>query len=60
MCINKQDSKKFWIKQVFQNASITQPTKYARMCLDRVLDFEYGRVLNMQESHRVLNMPQYG
>ena len=35
MCINKQDSEKFWIKQVFQNASITQPTEYARMCLDR-------------------------
>ena len=23
-------------------------------------DSEYGRVLNMQELHRVLNMPQYG
>ena len=29
---------KFLIKQVFQNASVTQPTEYARICLDRVLN----------------------
>ena len=72
MCVNRHDSEKcleflnaeilnmakFWIKQVFQNASVTQPTEYARICLDRVLDLEYGRVPDMQELHRVLNMPQ--
>ena len=47
----------------------SQRSEYARICLDRVLNIsqvliwqycEYGRVLNMQELHKVLNMPQYG
>ena len=36
---------KFWIKKVFQNASVTQPTEYARICLDRVPNIYW--VLNM-------------
>ena len=36
---------KFWIKLVFQNPSVTQPTEYARICLDRVLNISW--VLNM-------------
>ena len=59
-----------------QYASVTQHSEYARVCLDRVLNInwvlymlgyklgsiyaEYCRVLNMQELHRLLNMPQYG
>ena len=54
-----------------QYASVTQRSEYVRMCLDRVSseyilsskyaqDSEYGRVLKMQELHRVLNMPEYG
>ena len=50
-------------------ALYTQHSECARICLGRILNiswvlicqvFECGRVLNMQESHRVLNMPQYG
>ena len=56
------------LKQVFQDASVTQPTEYARKCLDRVLNISWvlnmpgfwiWKVLNMQELHRVLNKPQY-
>ena len=36
---------KFWIKQVFQNASVAQPTEYTRICLDGVLNMSW--VLNM-------------
>ena len=61
----------FQIWQGFQYASVTKHSENARICLDRVLniswvldarikDSEYGRVLNMQELHRVLDMSQYG
>ena len=82
-CLYKQDSEfasgpkyaqilnmvKFWIWQGFQYVRVTQRSKYARICLDRVLNIssvlimtgfwiwqnsEYGRV------KRVLNMPQCG
>ena len=70
MCLYKQDSEyvsdpkyaeilnmaKFWIWQDFQIASVTQRSECARICLDS----DYGRILNMQDLHRVLNMPQYG
>ena len=29
---------KFWIEQLFQNAIVTQPTEYARICLERILN----------------------
>ena len=59
MWLNKQDSEysscpkfaeilnmtKFWIWQGFQDASVTHPTEYARICLDRVLNISW--VLNM-------------
>ena len=59
MWLNKQDSEyasspkfaeilnmtKFWIWQAFQDASVTQLTEYARICLDRVLNISW--VLNM-------------
>ena len=49
MCLNKQDSgyvsmAKFWIWQGSQNASVTQRSEYARLCLDRVLNISW--VLN--------------
>ena len=56
---------KLWICQASQKASVTQHSEYATICLDRVLNiswvlkcqrFEYGRVLNIQELHRILNM----
>ena len=59
MCLNKQYSEyasspkyseilnmaKLLIWQSFQNASVTQPTEYARICLDRALNI--SGVLNM-------------
>ena len=60
---------KFLIWQGSQHACVTQRFEYARISLDRVLNIsrvlnvpgsEYGRVLNMQDLHRVLDMPQYG
>ena len=39
---------KFWIKQVFENVSVTQPTEYARICLHRVLNVFW-----------ILNMPRF-
>ena len=54
--------------QGFQDANVTQPTDYARICFDIVLNISWvlnmlgfcGRVLNMQELHSLLNMLQYG
>ena len=56
------------MSQGFQDANVTQPTDYVRICFDRVLNISWvlnmlrfcGRVLNMQELHRLLNMLQYG
>ena len=54
---------KFWIRQGSQYASVTQRFEYARIYLDRVLYIlgsKYAKILNMQELHRIVNMPQYG
>ena len=48
MCLNTLrvlNLPKFWIWQGFQNASVTQPSEYAKICLDKVLNISY--VLNM-------------
>ena len=55
ICLNKQDYAlnmhrvlnmlKFWIWQGSQYASVTQPSEYARICLDRVLNI--SRVLDI-------------
>ena len=31
-----------------------------RQISEYILDYKYARILNMQQLHRVLNMPQYG
>ena len=55
MCLNKKDSEyslgptcakilnmaKFWISHGSQYASITQPSEYARICLDRILNISW-------------------
>ena len=56
---------KFWICQDAQYASVTQRLEYTLTEFWIYLEFsicqdsEYGRVLNEQELHRVLNMPWY-
>ena len=72
ICLNKQDSEyasgpkyakilniaKLWIWHGSQYTSCRQRSEYIRICLDRVLNI--SRVLNMQELHRILIVPQYG
>ena len=70
MCLNKQYSEyasgpkyaKILNMAGFQYVSVTQCSEYARMSWQNseyILRSKYARVLNIQELHRVLNMPQF-
>ena len=65
---------KFWTWQDSQYASLAQRSDYKTIFLDRILSitwvlnvpvfwiwqcFEYGRVVNLDDLPRVLNVPQY-